>query len=301
MNKGLWIWQLAVWDKDTQRANEISTPEKLVALLKRGKFGHVLVKVTDGTLKFNKFAPDYADIYIKAFRQAGIDVWGWGYVYGTYPTGEAAVAIERCKELGLTQYVIDAEEEYKYKPSQAATYMAALRKGLPNAKLALSTYRFPEYHREFPFKEFMQGCDLVMPQVYWEDAHNPASQLAQCISEYKALGFNLPLVPAGAAYKSTSVVWQPTAGEVKEFYQAAVDSGLTACNFWEWQCAERLGLMEVLVGLKNANTEPVVEPVDEPDTNPDYYNQDEIRAIVREEMKVLVDALTVTLSQWARG
>lgn len=317
MNKGIYVWNLAIWDKEAQRAIEYSTPEKLADELKAGGFGHVLLKVCDGTARFGVInGVDYLPEYVTALKAAGIDVWGWGYVYGNYPAGEAAVAIERCRELGITNFVVDAEAEYKNKPAAARTYMTAVRKGLPDAVLALSTFRFPTYHKEFPFREFAEQCNLMMPQVYWEGARNAGEQLKRCVKEYKDLT-NLPLAVTGAAYKSTSVTWQPTAAEVQEFYKTADELGLEMVNFWEWQCAKKINLWQTLMALES-------EPVEEPDTNPDYISEEAIRAIVKEEvekilseatatiltdsikmlvrdeMKVLVDALTLTLSQWAR-
>lgn len=290
MNKGVYVWNLAIWDKEAQRAYEYSTPLELAQELKQGGFGHVLLKVTDGTARFGVInGVDYLPEYVSALRTAGIDVWGWGYVYGNYPAGEAAVAVERCKELGITKFVVDAESEYKNKASQARTYMTALRKGLPGATLALSTFRFPSYHREFPWREFAEQCNLMMPQVYWEGARNAGDQLRRCVSEYTDLGFGLPIAVTGAAYKSTSVTWQPTAAEVQEFYKTADELGLEMVNFWEWQCAKKINLWQTLMALKGT------EPVEEPDTNPDYYNDDLIRAIVRDEVEKILSESTAAI------
>lgn len=315
MNKGIFIWNLAVEGK------EYSTPEALASELKAGGFGHALLKVTDGTRKFGIYnGVDILPKYIKALRDAGITVWGWGYVYGTYPTGEASTITERLSTLGLNLFAVDAESEYKNKPTQARSFMKALRAGQPAATFALSTFRFPSLHRDFPFNEFLAECDLVMPQVYWEGATNAGQQLQRCVKEYKELT-SLPIAVTGAAYKSTVVSWLPTASQEIEFYETAKGLGLEMVNFWEWQCAKKINLWQTLMALEG-DTEPVEEPED---TNPGYNNQDEIRAIVRdevekvlseatatiltdsirmlvrEEMKVLVDALTLTLSQWARG
>jgi hypothetical protein len=290
MNKGVYVWNLAVWDKEAQRAHEYSTPLELAQELKQGGFGHVLLKITDGTARFGVInGVDYVPEYITALRAVGIEVWGWGYVYGNYPAGEAAVAVERCRELGITNFVVDAEAEYKNKPAAARTYMTAVRKGMPDAVLALSSFRFPSYHREFPFREFAEQCNLMMPQVYWEGAKNAGDQLRRCVQEYTDFGFGLPIAVTGAAYKSTSVTWQPTAAEVQEFYQVADELGLEMVNFWEWQCAKKINLWQTLMAL-GGNTEPVEE-----DTNPDYYNDDRIRAIVRDEVEKILSESTAAI------
>lgn len=316
MNKGIYIWNLAVWDKDRKIATEYSTPEELASELTTGGFGHVLLKITDGIVYHNLLPNkvDYASKYISVLRDAGIDVWGWGYAYGYLPDIEAAVAIDRCKMLGITNFVIDAEGQYKDRNSQATAYMIALRRGLPNVKFTLSTFRYPTYHMEFPFKEFAEYCDYMMPQVYWEESTDSAAQLVRSMNEYKEFG--VPLIGAtGAAYRTSK--WLPTATQIKQFYEEAKLLGLEMVNYWEWQCAKKIGLWQTLMALEgDANTEP--------DTNPDYISEEAIRAIVREEvekilseatatiltdsikmlvrdeMKVLVDALTLTLSQWEK-
>lgn len=293
MNKGIFVWNLAVWDKEAQRAYEYSSPEGLANELKAGGFGHALLKVCDGTARFGVLnGVDYLPEYVTALKAAGIAVWGWGYVYGTYPAGEAAVAVERIRELGLSFFVVDAETEYKGRKEQAKTYMDTLQKEAGTTIFALSSFRFPTYHPEFPWREFLDRVDMVMPQVYWEGATNAGEQLKRCVKEYKALT-NLPIAVTGAAYKSTSVTWRPTAEQIKEFHATAEEVNIEQVNYWEWQCAKRIGLWDTLMAL-GGDTEPIEEP--EP-----VVSDEHIRAIAREEMKVLVDALTLTLSQWARG
>jgi len=281
MNKGIYIWNLSVDGK------EYTTPEKLAQELKAGGFGHALIKVCDGTSKFNilRSGVDLVPLYKKALEDAGIAVWGWGYVYGSYPAGEAAVAIERIRELGLDFFTVDAESEYKGRRSQAVTYMNTLQKEVGTTIFALSSFRFPTYHPEFPWREFLDRVDMVMPQVYWEGATNAGEQLRRCVKEYKEKTL-LPIAVTGAAYKSTSVTWQPTASQVEEFYETAKELNIDTVNYWEWQCAKTIGLWQTLMALEG--TEPE-------DTNPDYYNDDKIRAIVRDEVEKILSEATATI------
>lgn len=179
--------------------------------------------------------PAYAEQLVKALKTAGIQAWGWGYVYGANPPGEAAAAVQAILELELDGFVVDAEAEWK-KPGmgvKAAQYMTLLRKGVgADLPVGLSTYRWPSYHREFPFSEFLEGCDFAMPQVYWLQAHNPAAQLERCLREYVALEVKKPVFPTGACYHEHN--WQPAAGEISEFLHACKSMGLQGCNFWEW-------------------------------------------------------------------
>jgi hypothetical protein len=117
--------------------------------------------------------------------------------------------------------------------------MATLRAGLRAETLvALSSYRYPTYHPQLPWAAFLEQCDLAMPQVYWEQAHNPAQQLARCVREYNnpaLVGFPRPVIPTGAAYGSGG--WRASAGEVSQFYRAALQLQLPAANLYSWDYA----------------------------------------------------------------
>lgn len=293
MNKGIYIWNLALWDKETKTATEYSTPEELASELTAGGFGHVLLKITDGIVYHNRLPNqvDYASKYIPVLRNAGIDVWGCGYAYGYLPAVEASVAIERCKMLGITNFIIDAEGQYKDRNSQATSYMIALRKGLPNVKFTLSTFRYPKYHMDFPFKEFAAYCDYMMPQVYWEESTDSASQLVRSVNEYKEFG--VPLIGAtGSAYKTTR--WMPTATQIKQFHEEAELLDLEMVNYWEWNCAKEIRLWDTLMKLKG-NGEL---PEDPGNINPSYYLTDkEIEELVRFEIRAAFDKLSESIKE----
>ncbi len=111
---------------------------------------------------------------VQALHAINLQVFGWHYVYGENPSGEARIAIQRVKELGLDGYVIDAEVEYMQpgKDAAARQFMAALRDALPSLPIALCSFRFPSYQPNFPWQAFLEKCDLNMPMVYWVQAHN---------------------------------------------------------------------------------------------------------------------------------
>ena len=135
--KGIFIWQV--------QECEGGDAQQIVAQAQAAGLGHVLIKVTDGTSSFPGVAHEAVTAAaINALQTAGLDVWGWGFVYGDDPLGEADIAIQRVISLGLRGFVIDAEGQYRDKPLGTATqYMNRLRAGLPGAPLALSSFRFP--------------------------------------------------------------------------------------------------------------------------------------------------------------
>lgn len=227
--KGMMIWKIS--------RCENGNAESIAAVAASAGLTHVLIKIADGPYSYNVDSSTKADLVpavVQALRAKGISPWGWHYVYGYNPTGEAQIAINRVKQLGLDGYVIDAESEYKEpgKSTAASTFMSHLRSSLPNTPVALCSYRWPSYHPQLPWKEFLNKCDYNMPQVYWQDAHNAGAQLEKTIQEFEALTPYRPIIPTGPLYTYGS--WQPTAADISEFIDTARANNLTAVNFFEW-------------------------------------------------------------------
>jgi hypothetical protein len=230
LGKGFWIWQVL----NTEGGNA----ETIANMAQEANLTHVPVKIADGTSTYNvdrKTGTDYALPVVQALKSRNIQPWGWQYVYGDDPAGEAAIAIQRVQQLGLTGYIIDAEVEYKTpgKDAAARAFMTALRRSLLSLPIALSSFRFPTYHPEFPWKDFLEKCDLNMPQVYWEQAHNPAYQLTRCVNEFQNVNPVRPIIPVGPTY--TEGGWKPTDVEIITFLNTARSLNLTAANFFSWQ------------------------------------------------------------------
>ncbi len=233
--KGFFIWQIPKCEN--------GNPSAIAAKAASAGLSHVLIKIADGAnwpYNFDTRANvDLVPPVMEALRSVGVSVWGWQYVRGSNPIGEAQLAIRRIRELGVEGFVIDAEGEYR-RPGMgraAKRFMGELRKELPDLPMALSTYRFPRRHLDFPFGEFLEGCDLAMPQVYFEQAHNPEEQLAVTVEQYMALRPARPVFPTAPAYGSNA--WRPTPEEIKRFLTKARALGLTGANAWSWDYASR--------------------------------------------------------------
>ncbi|TDI83885.1 MAG: hypothetical protein E2O74_06005 [Chloroflexi bacterium] len=233
--KGLFIWQL--WKC------EGGDPEVIAAKAKAAGLSHVLIKIADGDRWTYNLDPKTKVDLIPPVRQAlkeeGIEVWGWQYVRGRNPIGEARLAIQRTKALGMDGFVIDAEAEYQStsKRTAATRYMKELRAALPDLPIALSTYRFPKLHRTLPYSEFLSACDYVMPQVYYEQRHNPETQLEICVEQYMALNPARPIIPTAPIYGRGN--WRPSADETSRFFAKAKEMGLSAANAWSWDVGSR--------------------------------------------------------------
>ena len=227
--KGYFIWQI--------RNCEGGDPNEIANVAEQAGLSHVLIKIADGTYKYNvdwSTGYDRVPPVVSALKAKGIQSWGWHYVYGDNPVGEADIAIERIQELHLNGYVIDAEAPYKEdgKESAAEIFMGRLRATLPSYPIALSSYRYPSYHPSFPFDAFLEKCSMTMPQVYWIGAHNPGEQLNHSFEDYQNLEYVRPMFPTGAVFVQGS--WAPTVDDVIEFMNTAKVLEMNGINFWEW-------------------------------------------------------------------
>jgi hypothetical protein len=227
--KGFFIWKIIDCEK--------GDPKAIASVAKRSNFTHVILKIADGAFPYNvnrQTNYDYVGPVVDSLRQQGIEVWGWHYVYGDYPTSEANIAVKRMKEFDLSGYVIDAEMEYKEpgKKNAAAAFMKILRKNLPNTPMALSSYRFPAFHPQLPWKTFLDYCDYNMPQVYWEQNHNADANLRRSVKEFQNLTPFRPVIPTGPTYRAGS--WVPTVEDLREFLEVSKELKLDAVNFFSW-------------------------------------------------------------------
>jgi hypothetical protein len=215
---------------------ESGDPAAILKMAQAAGLSHVIVKVADGTRPFgiDSAGNDFTASVVYKLRNAGIAVWGWHYVYGNDPAGEAKTAVLRAQFLGLDGYVVDAEQEYKQpgKDKAARQFMSTLRSAL-DIPLILSAYRFPEYHPEFPWSAFLEFCDYHMPQVYWEQAHNAGGQLRESKRQCDALPNARLYLATGAAY-GTVDGWSATPADVNDFLNTAKALGIPAVNFFSW-------------------------------------------------------------------
>lgn len=260
--KGFYLWNIPNCEKGDVK--------QIASLARQAGLTHLLIKVADRYYPHNvssdgsiDFVPPLAD----ALREAGIQVWGWQYVYGFEPGPEARMANQRIEQLHLDGFVIDAEEQYKLpgREQAARRYLGDLRSRFPDLPLGLSSYRFPTLHPQLPWKAFLEHVDFNMPQVYWEKAHNPADQLARTLREFRNIGPLRPVFPTGAAYKGGG--WRPTPADTREFLKAVDGAGLKGCNFWGWEFCRRdlPELWDVIAG--HGQPEPAPPPAPAPDVD----------------------------------
>lgn len=262
--KGMYIWKI----KDVEGGDGVQAATEAF----NAGFTHVLIKVLDGPWEYNQrpiysptgkllgYEDDIIKPFIAPFQANGIEVWGWQYVYHRYPQDEATAANKRVEELGLNGFLIDAESQAKDNSRFAGAYMNNLDIDVP---VGLASYRYPESHPELNWKVYLAGCDLVMPQVYWQSASNSGEQLSRSHQQYIKIT-DLPYYPTGSAYCEHG--WCATPNQVDRFMQTAEALKMPAVNFYRWVTARGLPGMWNTISVYDYGDipEPPVEPPIEP-------------------------------------
>lgn len=264
--KGFYIWKL--------KNCEGGDPQAMANEAKAAGLSHVVIKILDGVWSFNmrpyydrygqlQWADDIIGPAIAAFRGVGLKVWGWQYVYLGNPALEAQKAVQRAGYLQLDGFVIDIEKEGKNQPAKTKIYCDNLR--AIKMPVALSTYRRPDLHPEIDYKTWLSVSDLVMPQVYWELAHNPGRQLDDSLAKWAKLT-EKPYLPTGAAYRRGA--WAVTPEDLVEFMARAQTRGLPGLNFWVWNDDHAKGIPGLWQTISNWDFGGTTPPPPGPGTVP---------------------------------
>jgi hypothetical protein len=263
---GFYLWKLL----------HFKSKQHILDTLGAAQASWVCIKVTDGLNKYNQFnaqgewtgKDDYLFDVIRYLVENKIQlgIWGWIYPLPTLSPGPQAANLgERYQKLnnnGLRPdfVFLDAEQNSSptlkcywktladgtpnpYRKQSATTFMNQLRPGgIPlSAVVALSSYRRPDLHSLFPFKQFVnhESSNAIAQQLYWEESHNPREQLLVSIEKYNELVrqdmYPLPFIPIGSAYKT--LTWAPTPMDFVQFLEACQTVGINSCGFWSLDAA----------------------------------------------------------------
>ncbi len=253
--KGFFIWKLPNC--------EGGEPGRIARRAADAGLEHVLIKIADGVTAFGDSGLNRA--VVAALHERNIHAWGWHYVYGKEPAAEARLAVSQVRALGLDGFCVDAEAEFTQagKAAAARTFMIELRGGLPRFPIALSSYRYPSIH-QIPWSVFLERCDYNMPQVYWEQSHNPAEQLERSTHELLALHPPRAVFPTGSAYGAAG--WQATPADLRHFLKAARNLGLSGANFYSWDYAGAASRTAMWDAVANFDWPPAADTADSGDT-----------------------------------
>lgn len=194
--QGVWIWVLEDIRKD------------YLEQLKTCRAKRVYLKVFDGRSK-----PMFWDFQcnkniINDFNKNEIQVYGWGYHYGTPDIAKQVDAVQQALDCGLDGYVVDMESEVE----DTATHdnvdklLAALKPVVPAGGFGYTSFGHPEFHPNIPWKIFDKYCELAMPQIYFEKftfGRNNEDEVQQCLSAHKKLGLTTAILPIWGSESNT--------------------------------------------------------------------------------------------------
>lgn len=296
---GFFIWRL----------KSLNPLDETIQKLRNMGVNWVSIKMLDGVYKYNRVnstgaytgSDDYLMEVIRKFKLAGIQVGGWAFLYSSNMAKQAQMAVADIEKFGLSHWLVDAEHNAKIgalwkdlaAKKNATDYMNALSvtNGFP---VGLCSYRFPRYHPEFPWNEFVKHPRNTFnaPQVYWMYATNPGQQLRGSFDEYNKIRPQ-PFVPIGAAYSEYG--WSPNAAQIKEFVTTAKTMGLPGWGFWEisWALQHEdwlQAMTEPTVPIPEIEPTPTPEPIPTPEPAPEP-TPEPTTGIVK--MKVATDTLRV--------
>lgn len=225
--------------------------------------------------------------FIACARRAGIGLYTWHYSYpGSWPS--EADMIARLISQGVDGHVIDAELEWEWVPGAqgfspidrrpaAAAFMAAVRARVPDAFIAHAPIWRPQSHPTFPYVEFNERCDAVMPQMYWTAANQSAmSFCARADDVWRTWAAEhttavRPIMPIGITYGAgdgwDDYPYRLTAEDVTAFINR-----YPTCSLFSWDAANARAWSALMM---RRPTQPADAPTTPGDLGPVAADPDE--------------------------
>jgi hypothetical protein len=206
-------------------------------------------KVADGPYPFRWRSPFSTGPYaenltagmVEILHSFGLQVIGWGFLYGKNPIGEASRAVSAVKTLHLDGYILDAEGVFDSQLAAVAnayTITRIIKDAVPDVPLALCSWpriwspkTGKEWHPLAVAQAFMADCDVITPMTYW-DGESPvwaAEFLQQSHDQWRRIT-DKPIIPAGRAY--TGDAGKPTKEAIAAFQARADALILGGVSWW---------------------------------------------------------------------
>lgn len=198
--RGVWIWKLS----------EIRS-DYLDKLVER-QVKRVYLKVFDGKFK-GKLQPTFWDWQCSAeivqqFQSLGIQVYGWGYHYGTSDVDEQVAKVKLALACGLDGYILDLEEEVKDRSTHpnVEKLLLTLRPLVKEGTLGYTSFGHPGLHPNVPWQMLNRYCDIALPQIYFEKFTfklTTSEEVKACLDAHKRLGLTKPILPIWGSESDT--------------------------------------------------------------------------------------------------
>jgi hypothetical protein len=216
--RGMWIWVLS--------ASNGGNLSSIASRAHRYGIGTLYIKSSDGSGMWSQFNSGV----VHTLHSYGIRVCAWQFVYGNYPTLEAAAGANAVRR-GADCLVIDAEGQYERKYVSAHTYITRLRQAIgASFPVALAGFPYVDYHPAFPYSVFLGpgGAQYSVPQMYWRDIGTTVDAVYAHTYFYNRL-YLRPIYPLGQVYSS------PPTWQLIRFRQFLGVYGATGVSWWDWQ------------------------------------------------------------------
>jgi hypothetical protein len=195
--RGIWIWRIA----------NISSDYLTTLVQKNVK--RVYLKCFDGKSNPMFWGFQCKPEIIQSCKDKGIEVFGWGYHYGTDNVDDQVSAVKQAITAGIDGYILDIEVEAK-KPSTHPHILALLTKLRPlftNGNLGYTSLGNPAFHTQIPWKMLDDNCDIAMPQIYFEKfTFKPTSEeeVQACLDAHRAMNLVKPIMPIWGSESDTA-------------------------------------------------------------------------------------------------
>ncbi|MGH2414384.1 MAG: peptidoglycan-binding domain-containing protein [Microcystaceae cyanobacterium] len=146
---------------------------------------------------------------IQELKSRNIQVYGWGYHYGTADIARQIVKVRQALNCGLDGYIVDLEKEVE-DPSRHTNVdklLSALRIIVKGGTFGYTSFGNPRLHSNVPWKILDKYCDFALPQIYFEKfTFKPTTpeEVKDCLDAYKNLGLKKPILPIWGSESDTA-------------------------------------------------------------------------------------------------
>jgi hypothetical protein len=194
---GAWIWYLS-----DLRADYLQQ-------LKTINCRRVYLKVFDGKSSPLFWANQCTPANIAEFHEAGIEVYGWGYHYGTPDIQAQIEAVRQAMNCQLDGYVLDIEKEVEDVGTHenVKQLLQALRPYVKSGTLGYTSFGNPGYHPDVPWKLLDDLCDFAMPQMYFEKwtlkPEKYEDKVQEAFKAHDKFGLKKPILPIWGSESDT--------------------------------------------------------------------------------------------------
>ena len=185
---GIWIWNLKRIGNDY--LNKIAEV----------KAKRVYLKVFDGKSNPMFWSHQCSLDIVKQFKDNDIQVFGWGYHYGTSDIDGQVAAVKQALDCGLDGYVLDLEVEVENtrRHPNVDALLTKLRPLVPTDSLGYTSFGHPGFHPNIPWKILDEHCDIALPQIYFEKFGFRATnedEVQDCLKSHETMGLTKPILP----------------------------------------------------------------------------------------------------------